>query len=177
MHGSSLTSFRLLFQDLYPGLVKIALFYVHDLAAAEDITQEVFTKLWEKQADVDKIENVKGYLQYAIKNRSLNYLEHLQVVDKYQQDYFKQLKEDDQTPDDYLNLVQRLVNQLPPKRKMILELSVVESKSYQEIADQLDISLNTVKDHIKKAYAYLREEAHKEVPNYILYFLLTKARN
>lgn len=174
MHGSNLTSFRLLFQDLYPDLVKVALFYVHDLATAEDITQEVFAKMWEKQGDFEKIENVKGYLQYAIKNQSLNYLEHLQVVDKYQQEYLKQAREDEDTPEEYLNLIQRLLTQLPEKRKAVLELSVVESKSYQEIAQELDISINTVKDHIKKAYAFLREKAHAEVSNYILYVIMCR---
>lgn len=174
MNKGNFTAFRGLFQDLYPDLIKVALFYVHDLPAAEDITQEVFVKLWEKQEDIHKIENIKGYLQYAIKNRSLNYLEHLQVVDKYQQEYLKQAKEDEQNPDDYLQLVQRLLNQLPEKRKVVLELSVVEAKSYQEIARQLDISVNTVKDHIKKAYAFLREEGRKEIPNYILYIAFGK---
>lgn len=174
MNRSHVSSFKTLFRELYPDMVKVALFYVHDLPVAEDITQEIFAKLWEKQTELHKIDNLKGYLQYAIKNRSLNYLEHLQVIDKYQQDYINQMREEEQEPDDYLGLVQRLVDQLPPKRKQVLELSIVESKSYQEIAEQLDISLNTVKDHIKKAYAFLREEARKEIPNYILYFVFTK---
>lgn len=177
MKQSNAIPFRTLFQELYPEMVKIALFYVRDLPTAEDITQEIFTKLWEKQADIGKIENLKGYLQYSIKNRCLNHLDHLQVVDKYQQEYIKQAEEDEQAPDEYIQLVQHLLEQLPPKRKMILELSVVESKSYQEISQQLDISINTVKDHIKKAYAFLREKAHKEVPNYILYFVLTNKVN
>ena len=150
-------------------MVKAARFYVRDQAVAEDIVQDTFAKLWENFDQTKRIENIKGYLQYTIRNRSLNHLEHLQVVDKYQQDYLKQLQEDEHTPDDFLKLVQNLVNQLPPKRKQILEMSIVESKSYQEIAAQLDISLNTVKDHIKKAYAFLREEAHKQIPHYILF--------
>lgn len=177
MKQSNAIPFKTLFQELYPDMVKIALFYVRDLPTAEDITQEIFTKLWEKQTDISKIENLKGYLQYSIKNRCLNHLDHLQVVDKYQQEYIKQAEEDEQSPDEYIQLVQHLLEQLPPKRKMILELSIVESKSYQEISQQLDISINTVKDHIKKAYAFLREKAHKEVPNYILYFVLTNKVN
>lgn len=177
MNSSNLTTFRTLFQELYPDMVKIALFYVHDIPTAEDITQEIFTKLWEKRKQLDTINNIRGYLQYAIKNRCLNYLEHLQIVDKYQQEYLKQTDDEQQSIEEHIQLVQRLLEQLPTKRKMILELSVVESKSYQEIAKQLDISVNTVKDHIKKAYAFLREEAQKEISHYILYFLLTRHTN
>ena len=169
MNHRQLQQFRTIFLSHYPDLVKAARFYVRDQAVADDIVQDTFAKLWENFDQTEHIENIKGYLQYTIRNRSLNHLEHLQVVDKYQQDYLKQLQEDEHTPDDFLKLVQNLVNQLPPKRKQILEMSIVESKSYQEIATQLDISLNTVKDHIKKAYAFLREEAHKQIPHYILF--------
>lgn len=49
MYISNLNSFKTLFQENYSEMVRIALFYVHDLAIAEDITQEVFTKLWRKE--------------------------------------------------------------------------------------------------------------------------------
>ena len=174
MKQSAILSFKRDFEKLYPGMVKVALFYIHDEAVAEDITQEAFTKLWENYDKTDRIENLKGYLQYTIKNRCLNYLSHLQVVDKYQQEYLKQAAEDEESPEEYIQLVRTLLDKLPPKRKMILEMSVIESKSYQEIAQEQDISLNTVKDHIKKAYAFLRQEMNKEISTYILYLALTK---
>ena len=60
-----------------------------------------------------------------------------------------------------------------PKRRKILELRVVDAKSYQEIAKQEGISINTVKDHIKKAYAFLRKEVYQEVQDFILFLALT----
>lgn len=174
MQQSAILSFKRDFEKLYPDMVKVALFYIHDKAVAEDITQEAFTKLWENYDKTDRIENLKGYLQYTIKNRCLNYLSHLQVVDKYQQEYLKQAEEDEESPEEYIQLVRTLLDKLPPKRKIILEMSIIESKSYQEIAQEQDISLNTVKDHIKKAYAFLRQEMNKEISTYILYLALTK---
>lgn len=56
MYISNLNSFKTLFQENYSEMVRIALFYVHDLAIAEDITQEVFTKLWEKREKLDTID-------------------------------------------------------------------------------------------------------------------------
>ena len=172
MNISHLTSFKNLFHELYPGMVKIALFYVHDLAIAEDIAQETFTKLWEKREKLDSLENTKGYLTYAVKNRCLNYLEHQQVVNKYQQEYIQELVEDDST-EDYIQKVQVSLNKLSPKRKKILEMSIVDSKSYQEIADQEGISINTVKDHIKKAYAFLRQDLYEDVQDFILFLAFT----
>lgn len=174
MKQTAILSFQRDFEKLYPDMVKVALFYVHDTAVAEDITQEAFTKLWENYGKTHQIENLKGYLQYTIKNRCLNYLSHLQVVDKYQQEYLKQAAENEESPEEYIQLVRTLLDKLPPKRKLILEMSVIESKSYQEIAQEQDISLNTVKDHIKKAYAFLRQEMNKKISTYILYLALTK---
>ena len=65
--------------------------------------------------------------------------------------------------------IQISLEKLPPKRRQILEMSIVEAKSYQEIADQEGISLNTVKDHIKKAYAFIRKDIHRNVPDFILF--------
>lgn len=165
-------NFRILFRDTYPNLVRIALFYVHDPAVAEDITQEVFTKLWEQRRMLNKIGDIKKYLQHSIRNSSLNHLKHQRVVNKYQQEYIRQAAEEEEGPEEYLQLVQKLLEQLPQKRREVLELSIVEAKSYTEIADTLNISINTVKDHIKKAYAFLREKANKEVSDFILYFIL-----
>ena len=164
--------FKILFRETYPELIRIALFYVHDLPVAEDITQEVFTKLWEQRKRLDKIENIKKYLQHSVRTSSLDYLKHQRVVNKFQQEYFRQAAEEEEGPEEYLQLVQKLLGQLPQKRREVLELSIVESKSYTEIADRLNISVNTVKDHIKKAYAFLRERANKDIPEFILYFIL-----
>lgn len=168
MSISYLTSFKTLFQELYPDMVRLALFYVHDLAIAEDITQEIFARLWERREKLDVIDNLKGYLYYAIKNRCLNHLEHQQIVNKYQQEYLQELAEDNYT-EEFIQKVQISLEKLPPKRRQILEMSIVEAKSYQEIAEQEGISLNTVKDHIKKAYAFLRKDVHRNVPDFILF--------
>lgn len=171
MDQSNLTSFQAIFRDLYPGMVRTALFYIHDLPAAEDITQEVFAKLWEKRDKLKAIDNLKGYLSYAVKNQCLNYLEHQQVITKYQQDYLNQLANEDPA-DDYIQKVQTSLGKLPPKRRQILEMSIVEAKSYQQIADQEGISINTVKDHIKKAYAFLRKDIHQEMQDFVLFIAL-----
>ena len=93
-------------------------------------------------------------------------------MNKYQQEYIQQIAEDDST-DEFIQKVQVSLTQLPPKRRKILELRVVDAKSYQEIAKQEGISINTVKDHIKKAYAFLRKEVYQEVQDFILFLALT----
>lgn len=168
---SDLNVFKAIFNEFYPDMIKVALFYVHDLPVAEDMVQDVFAKLWESRKEIGAIDNIRAYLTYAVKNRCLNYLEHEQAISKHQQEYIRQLAEEESV-EELISAVQTSLAKLPPKRRKIVELSVVEGKSYQEIADQEEISINTVKDHIKKAYAFLREEIRQDLRKLILFFAL-----
>lgn len=169
-------SFKELFRKYYPEAIQCALFYLHDLALSEDVVQEVFTKLWEQRDKISEIDNLHGYLLFSVKNSSLNYLKHQAVVNKFQQDYLYEAEQEEPLSEEYFDAIRRLVDQLPPKRREVLEMSVVESKSYQEIADALDISVNTVKDHLKKAYSFLRKNSQECIPGYILYFILSSKK-
>ena len=166
--------FKSLFDLLYVGMVQQATFYTNDFAVAEDVVQEIFVRLWEKRGELKSVQNLEGYLLLSVKNRCLNYLEHQQVVDKYKQYCLLQeiQDDDDEDPEQFIEDIGKLLDKLPEKRKMVLELCVIESKSYAEIADLLGISLNTVKDHVKKAYTFLREELRREVSFPVLFFAL-----
>lgn len=178
MKGPGMTrhDFKEVFQTHYPEMVQVALMYVRDLPTAEDIVQDVFVRFWETVRQEAPPGNISGYLMTAVKNSSLNHLKHLEVEEKFCREYIQEAEADEERPEAFLQLVEQLLKELPPKRREILELSVVESKSYQDIALQLDISINTVKDHIKKAYAFLRERAQREIPKLLLYAACLKRK-
>ncbi len=165
--------FKHLFDSSYVGMVQQAVYYTNDVDAAEDVVQEVFVRLWEKREELRGIQNIQGYLSFSVKNKCLNHIDHLQVVDKYrQQCLMQEVSETEENPEALIEEVGRLLEKLPEKRRKVLEMSVLDSKSYAEISGELGISLNTVKDHIKKAYAFLREEAQKSIAFPVLFFAL-----
>ena len=174
INRKQMPAFRELFGTFYRYLVLYALRYVKQQEVAEDVVQEVFIAIWESDKKYNSYHGFRAFLYDAVKNRCLNYLEHQQVVDKYKQYCLLQeiQDDDDEDPEQFIEDIGKLLDKLPEKRKMVLELCVIESKSYAEIADLLGISLNTVKDHVKKAYAFLREELRREVSFPVLFFAL-----
>ena len=163
--------FKSLFDQSYIEMVQRAVYYTNDFAVAEDVVQEVFMRLWERREELRGVQNIRGYLFYSIRNKCLNFIEHQQVMDKYRQFcLLQEVQNDEEEPEVVIEKLERLLEKLPEKRKKVLEMSILDSKSYAEIASSLDISLNTVKDHIKKAYAFLREEMHKDISTSILFF-------
>ena len=67
--------FKEIFQTHYPGMVRVALMYVRNLQAAEDIVQDVFVRFWEAELHKTPPEHIGSYLMTAVKNSSLNHLQ------------------------------------------------------------------------------------------------------
>lgn len=169
-------AFRNLFENSYMELLHLAVYYVQDVEAAKDIVQELFVKLWEKKENLLLVSNEKGYLNSSIKNLSLNYLDHVKVVDRYCKKFVKEKNEEEETVEvsvELISKVRELLQKMPEKRRNVLELRVVKAKSYKEIADLQGIEIDTVKGHLKKAYAFLRANIHRE-DIYPILFLVFK---
>jgi RNA polymerase sigma-70 factor (ECF subfamily) len=154
-----------------------ALGFVKDSAVAEDIVQEVFIRFWELREQTEITDSVSGYLARAVDNRCRNHLEYVQVRKRYEQ-----LHADDGEPVDSLpeedereelrERVRRFIDSLPEKCREIFVLACVEGLKYKEVAERLDVSVNTVKTQVKHAYAKLREEFNdKELP--LVFWLLS----
>lgn len=172
----SMQSFKTLFDSLFDNLVKIGIYYLNDAAAAKDIVQDLFVRIWEKREELSHIDDYAAYLRRSIRNSCFDYISHYKVVEKYRQDYIKECLHEErlQAFENELCSVNNLLEKLPEKRREILKLNIVESYSYQQIAEELDVSVNTVKDHMKKAYAFLRTYSKKQINDMILCFALSR---
>lgn len=129
---------------------------------AEEIVQEVFLKIWIKRNDLDVSLAFKPYIIVITKNMCLNFLKKAAYDNKMREEIFYQSQKSfnpiyDQIQNKELeNLQKEALNLLPPRRRLIFEMSRNEGKSYKEISQELGISLNTVKSQMTKALETLR---------------------
>lgn len=166
--------FKSLFDAAYNELVRTATFYVNDSFVAEDIVQEVFIQLWEKREELRGVRSLPDFMLHCVKNRCLNHVKHQQVEDRYKQHCLQEelSEEDESANEECLEKLEHLLEHLPEKRREVLKMSVFESKSYEEISKTLNISMNTVKDHIKKAYAFLRDGMNGDTSPMVLFYAI-----
>lgn len=151
--------FKRLFDQVYGDLVHYANGYLFDREASEDIVQEVFIHIWEKANSIEIKSSLKAYLYAMVRNRCLNFLKSLKITDQCNvleintvliNDYdLEPFPEEDKKI--VYEQVLRIVDTFPYKMQLIFKMKFIENYKYTEIADELGISVNTVKTQLKRA--------------------------
>ena len=159
--------------------------YVISEEDAENIVQDVFVELWENKEMLNMHMNLIAYLFTTIKNKCLNHLRHKLVVqetaNKLQEEYTISLRMNLDSLETFDNnlfsdqdiekLISRALDALPEKCRAIFIMSKIEGKKHNEIAQELNISINTVGSQIGIAYKKPRTELKDYLP--ILLFLFS----
>lgn len=136
-----------------------ALTYLKSSEQAQEITQDIFVKLWSTKEKLIEIENFADYLFIISRNQLISALrrkkEQMSVLPDDVEDVLMRPDRQLQYKESY-NKILSLIEQLPPVRRKVFTMSRLEGKSYEEIGTTLGISRNGVKDHIVRALNYLR---------------------
>ena len=129
---------------------------------AEEITQEVFIKLWEIRERLDPSKSFKSFLFTTTRNMIFNMFKKA-VNDVRLQEELLLYKEQSHNPTEKIireadldQIKQEAIDMLPPRRKLIFEMSRNEGKSYEDIGRELGISTSTVKTQMSKALETIR---------------------
>ncbi|WP_159520673.1 RNA polymerase sigma-70 factor [Sunxiuqinia indica] len=151
-----------LFHEYYESLVHYAEKFIFDQAEAEDLVQELFIDIWDKSRKIDIATSIKSYFYQAIRNRCLNHLKSLKVKDKHHVLYIEAiLGSDDEEVEfidlDILNKIEKSIDELPPQMARVFRLKLLDGMKQDEIASELDISVNSVKTQLKRARVKLRK--------------------
>lgn len=156
-------AFEYFFKTYVDMLYAYAMGFCRDEDVAEDLVQEAFVRFWTMREKLSYTESIYGYLQRTVRNICINRKERERVEEKYRCEVLNTGEEEfDWNDDDALEeLRQQLlaaIDRLPEKCREIFVLSCVEGLKYQEVADQLDISINTVKTQVRFGYKKLRSD-------------------
>lgn len=154
-------AYKILYDRYYRILVLYVLRYIPQLDVAEDLVQDLFVTIWNKQLTFLSYFSFRIYLYNSVHNAALNYIKHQDI----EQRYIEQLLEEDELLSDpdlhneeiYHQLYQA-IDELPPKCREIFLLHM-EGKKNDEIAEILSIAVETVKTQKKRAMKYLKIHA------------------
>ena len=150
-------SFEKLFEKYQNDIYIYALSLVKVKEYAQEILQDVFVQVWLKRATLKPELSFKSFVFTITKNRSFNFLVKASKEKRLQQEVFHYATIFHSQVDDYIinmeyELLRKMaVDNLPPKRRKIFEMSRIEGKSYKDISAELGITTQTVKNQMSKA--------------------------
>lgn len=156
--------YRQLFRNYYSVLCEKAYRMVGCRQKAEEIVSDVFIKIWKNREELNIKSSIKAYLFMAVRNRSIDYLRHLSRRKIMLAELCPADHESSHYPSPeecllYRELEQQIqtaISALPPRGQHIFRLSREEGLKYQQIADQLGISIKTVETHMRRSLIFLR---------------------
>ena len=169
-------AFEEIFQRYWRKLYAIAYNRLQTIHLAEDIVQEVLTMLWIRRADLE-INSLNNYLSTAVRyNIFHEFRKNIQKT-KFQDSLkIENIDQSYSTIEDELRYkviqeqLQREVNKLPEKCKLVFQYSRELGMSNKDIAEQLQLSSKTVEAHITKALKHLRAAIKRTIPIFFIVF-------
>ena len=165
-------SFEAFFKGYYQDLYLWAHSIVKDPDAAEDIVQEFFVNFWEKKRFKTVTSNLQSYIFRSVRNSCLNYIK----KEKKLIHDIEHLEEKESAPKANLEAIENseeiysAINQLPDKCREVFMLCCIHGLTYNEAAEDLGITLNTVRTHMVRAFKFLREKLKSPYLFYLLFF-------
>jgi RNA polymerase sigma-70 factor, ECF subfamily len=164
------TAFEMIFRTYYQPLCNYAYTFLQDKEEAEEIVQGTFLSVWEKRDVLTIRTAVRPYLYAMVRNACLNVIKHEKIKQKHA------VEEIALAPHSHDSVshavasseleakIQDAMEKLPEQCRLVFKLSRFEELKYAEIAEQLDISVKTVENHMGKALKIMREQLKDYLP-------------
>ncbi|HLS94575.1 MAG TPA: sigma-70 family RNA polymerase sigma factor [Sphingobacterium sp.] len=161
-------AFAEFYRSRFDRLAATVYYILKDKQQAEEVIQDAFHTIWDRRSEIELIGNVDAYLFVLAKNKSLNYLRsnvrRKQLESSFREEPREVYVEQGPSEPDYYVWVDRAVELLPPQQKNVYILSRVRRKKYLEIAEEMNISRESVKKYLRLANDSIKRylTAHKD---------------
>ncbi len=175
-------AFEKLYAQYKPVLCKFIQTFINDSALTDDIVQEVFVAVWLNRNNIDPDQSFSSYLMTSARNKIYDFFKETAKNRQMIEQRWLNFSEAGNDTEEALvsleldELVDSALKQLSSRKRDIFELAKLKGKSHSEIAEQLGISKNTVKNHMVDSLKYLKEVIGKygEIAMYsfVLFFFV-----
>ncbi|MCC5913002.1 MAG: RNA polymerase sigma-70 factor [Balneolaceae bacterium] len=163
-------AFDRLFRLFYEPMVRYAIRFTKEKAAACDVAQESFIALWQNRKRIDPEQPLKAYLYRIVRNRAINWIQRLDNRNEPLENAGPVSEDpkihEEENQDDFSAPFEIWIRELPDRQQEAFELSRFDGLSHEEIASVMDLSPKTVNNHIVSALRTLREKYEQHLSNY-----------
>lgn len=172
-------AFSTIFHRYSPKVYNYALKIVKSESLAEEITQEIFVKIWNLEDQLTQIENLEAYLRVLTRNHTLKVLRRMALEFRTSRIMAQDYKEHHNETEEYIifkdseKILNQAIEKLPAQQKLVYSLCHQEGLKYEEVAERLNISKFTVKTHMQHALRFLRNYVSTHTDIAILVILMT----
>lgn len=167
-------AFEMTFKTYYKPLCHYAYSFLNDKNEAEEVVQTTFIKMWEKKTELVIESSLKAYLHSMVRNGCLNVIKHERVKQQHAQQHLqaaeqsRELVTEKVFSNDLESKIHQAMKALPEQCRIVFQLSRFEELKYQEIAEQLQISVKTVENQMGKALKIMRTQLKDYLPLYLV---------
>jgi RNA polymerase sigma-70 factor (ECF subfamily) len=151
-------------------LLRFAFQILQNEEEAKDVLQDTFLKLWQKRDELEKVENLEAFAFRMIRNRCLDVIRvrrtvSLEIVKKDKLPGEEVSDTDQLENSDSVNLIKRIISELPDIQRTIIQLRDIEQLEYEEIAEATEMNVNAIRVNLSRARKKVRDEILK-IQNY-----------
>ncbi|MCO6358333.1 RNA polymerase sigma factor [Roseivirga pacifica] len=155
----TLSEFRNIFDQYYNPIKNFLYFKCGDIALSEDLSQDVFVKLWEKRDEVN-LDTVKSYVYTIANNMLLNKIRHDKVVLNFVEKH--KTRQEEKSPQfaleekEFRTRLENIISAMPEKQRTVFLMNRIDELTYKEIAERLDLSVKAIEKRMHGALEHLR---------------------
>jgi RNA polymerase sigma-70 factor (family 1) len=170
-------AFKSIYDTLHKQVYALIFSIIKNQEQSEDILQETFISLWVNKEKLTAVQPLVPYIYLTARRLTIDTFRKNASESHFKENLTFRLSEmstnteDKIVADDMQAYTNTIVNTLPLQQQMVFRLSRQEDLSYDEIAERLHISRNTVRNHLVCALKTLRSALTKHVISFLLFFL------
>ena len=177
--GSDQQAFTALYNRYHTGIYNYQLAFVKIPSIAEDLTQEVFLKIWEARNRLKIHTSFAAYTYRISRNTAIDFMKKIAAdrelrneIILHKQSFFPDSSNSQLLAKEYNHLYKQAIDSLSRQRRTVFLLCREEGKTYQEVARLLGISRHTVKEHMTKSLHSLRNFLSEKTESALLLAIL-----